>query len=1154
QQQQQQQQQQQKEATATNLPAGDTFLLLKYLKQKNSKSENEQKTISESTYQHVRKIFKEAKETRSLRWPDYRPELFVYFVGALFNDFYAVGSTNCYNIVSSFVSRAVSMMHDHLPQHYSQRAQERVKYLLNQLVVSDSDYKFFKNQPSSTARPNTKTAIRIQKQHMEILRLGWHLVGVVLSLPVSPLSILFHNPNQYRNAYLLGMPEDQSTVLLKAMSGRVAWSCRNNHLYFVPNGVTQKCPTCGPNTEGKSKWRLFSSAESKRVGVVDEDGHIIPEDLEAADKIPKMAPQGYVITEGVDDICRMFDEVSVRVARLFVNLILLIHHSCYKTSDVKQFLQKNNFFFFFSDLKTLIIIIIIKKKKKRFTKLKGENAVVMKKLLQMTESYINKIAAAVGHLSIESCVLLLHRIVHEYYLTYEEVYLGGLDDLSIVGREDFENYLIQSCIGPVLGNHENVIRETRNWTLLDPVCSYWSKRVEEDINMNSEEGKIFVEKYRPDLFLPYRIVTLSEFRTFVLQNNENITRFPVILGLLTTMATSSGYSIFALQYLPEMINWIKLIHSRFNRRLSKEDAESRQQEFTAQYALTKCAEEKWGEVKQWEKALQGFVQGWNHVVSRLTTDKSKKGAVIQEGSGENHNANSDQKSDGLLIIPDMDSPSSPPVTTLLPLRKTTERRKFSRWNPVGLLRSIMTTKDVKETLGDVSDDEQVNTTEQGTTKSGEEGEMVGWMKRYLVIIDQINPSENVPFECIKGSDPNGKITPKDVPLLWALECGVDGPLATSKMLRLLLDHLVTVNNSLLANCHQQALTVGSSDNDPKSAIGEITLTKISNERDVVGIDEQNFLQMVQHCTAQKLRYGENVPLDINLQLLETQLKETFIIGRKFLKFDLRDVFFELSGEYDMDELFDSIEQNFRGNALQGGGYFVDAEETVLCRLKERITQDTNISYEDFQQHSAMEATPVPNVDKAKAFKTAKQAIEQVLISLQRQKVTHGPNVLIGTYMSQDLHLPKADYVPFIKTEELLLKHSKNVWEYLNRIHLAEENQWHMMPLKLLELYKQLTTGFNTDSMWKLLFQWKRLLEKLLSEQELKEPSKIALSTFLKGAISDPKVEKLIEGFPKDLSLCNAGPAFEEFATVLFQNLFSFCDVYHCYYYKIKKFN
>ncbi|ETO01107.1 hypothetical protein RFI_36335, partial [Reticulomyxa filosa] len=1042
----------------SNAPTDNIFQLLRYCNGDEDASKK---------YTYAQTIFQEAKMTNRLAWPNFRQKEFVYLVSGVFNELYVLGNTKHYDVISSFMLVMLRSMQNHLSERTEfARAHERLKYLLCHLACCDSDFKGFKN----SGAPDQP---RIRKDHVLVLRLAWHLVGVVLSLPQSPLSILFHSPKSYQQQYLLAMPEDQSASLLKAMSGHAAWLCPNNHLYFVGECTrtkgTGKCSTCGADIGNRSNWLSHTAAKgNRRLGTIDENGHIVPDNLGATEGTAeydstKLAPQGYVIIEGgADDACRKFNEVSVRIARVFVNLLLLVHGCCFDRSDARD-----------------------------FTNLAKKPEDVVERLLVIVDMYLQKIGQIIGHLSVEHCLLLMHRIVHQLYLTYEQAFPNGFADLSTTGRQSFETYLIQQCIDPIIKQHEQFIREIRTQTTADPVCAYWSCRVEEGMDLNTNEGRHFLQNYYVHNFLPFRIVTFSEFRNFVLKTQtHNAERYPVIHGILKTMQSLSGYSVFALQYLPEIINWVRLIHSRFNGRLTRQEVEFQLDKFNARFAVNKCKQENWGDVAQWERAWKGFADGWNHVVSRLTTDKSKRGSTIRIHHTADVSANAN--------VPKINLPN------------------------IEL--------------------------EQQDKKEPEQA--VGVIRRYLVLTDQLNPCENLPFQCFKVSGPNGQVAPKDVPLLWALDCGVSGPLETSKMLRLLLDHLVTINNALLNNCHNLPPLDEDSKEVPTSTIGQITLTHISNEKDVVGIDEEILLQlsplyltflMIQQCSRQQLKYGEKVSLDINLELLETRLKENFILGRKFLHFDLSELLFELSGQHDIQEVISLISKKFE-ETTHKKKYFDAVDMNVLTRLKNRIIQNApSYDFMNLENVSDEKGAAVIDINRVNAFKTAKGAVEQVLIALRRQKtIPEGANQ-IGLYMKDILHLHRSEFDSFVRTEELCLKHAKSLWEFLNRTYLVEENEWHKIPHGLLDMYRvqlpdkiqsnlqQFAATCSTESLWQLLLEWKKFLATTLSTQPFDQALTTSLSDFLGEAMSDDQLAELVRQWPADLLLIHAGAAFNECA-------------------------
>eukprot|EP01084_Bolivina_argentea_P305178 527199_1 len=89
----------------------------------------------------------------------------------------------------------------------------RITQLLTTLAFNEMPAKFLRYGKSRSL------------EDIQCIRLMYHFVGVVLSLPKSPFSILFHSPLDYDNGYIVGMPEDQSSQLLKTNAGSAAWLC-----------------------------------------------------------------------------------------------------------------------------------------------------------------------------------------------------------------------------------------------------------------------------------------------------------------------------------------------------------------------------------------------------------------------------------------------------------------------------------------------------------------------------------------------------------------------------------------------------------------------------------------------------------------------------------------------------------------------------------------------------------------------------------------------------------------------------------------------------------------------------------------------------------------------------------------------------------------
>merc|ERR1712176_1342902 len=110
----------------------------------------------------------------------------------------------------------------------------------------------------------------------------YYFIATILSLPKSPFSILFHDPSQYNDCYVAGMPEDEASQLFKALSGSGLWLCPNDHLYFVGGcswtRVASTCVQCGAPTGNEiGKGTHTPAPGNRRIGKIGPDGKIIVE-------------------------------------------------------------------------------------------------------------------------------------------------------------------------------------------------------------------------------------------------------------------------------------------------------------------------------------------------------------------------------------------------------------------------------------------------------------------------------------------------------------------------------------------------------------------------------------------------------------------------------------------------------------------------------------------------------------------------------------------------------------------------------------------------------------------------------------------------------------------------------------------------------------
>ncbi|ETO08732.1 hypothetical protein RFI_28657 [Reticulomyxa filosa] len=341
-------------------------------------------------------------------------------------------------------------------------------------------------------------------------------------------------------------------------------------------------------------------------------------------------------------------------------------------------------------------------------------------------------------------------------------------------------------------------------------------------------------------------------------------------------------------------------------------------------------------------------------------------------------------------------------------------------------------------------------------------------------------------------------------------------------------------------------------------LGEILLTHISSEKDVVGIDETKFLQFVlffkkkivyaieiQECTSQKFEYGTKVPFAVNLRLLESRMKENYIVGRKIIKFTLSELIFELAGQYDIRQVIVEITAKYneaRPTTVKQE-YFQRVGQELLKNLKLKIDQRADIALGGNTVQNIRRQIANTNANSTLAFKVARQALEQVFIALRRQKDLPDNNCAVGAYMRDVLHLQQAEFEPFTQVQELRLAHCEDLWKYLERLHLLAENVWNKIPRKLMILYqtkvpeslKPVLRSFVVESdlnlIWELLIQWKQFLETKLSQETYQKASSILLKEYLGTAMSNERLEEQVQQLPDNLFLIHAGTSYEICAQV-----------------------
>eukprot|EP01083_Nonionella_stella_P189276 699594_1 len=130
------------------------------------------------------------------------------------------------------------------------------------------------------------------------------------------------------------------------MTGKGAWLCPNDPMYFLgdctcPNQASN-CVTCGVptgNLKGSARQHIPAPG-NRRIGKIDANGKIIVEKVDpytnrvykeealATYDAKRLTLKGYVDIVGADDASRNMNNITIRVVRMFVNIILLLHHCC----------------------------------------------------------------------------------------------------------------------------------------------------------------------------------------------------------------------------------------------------------------------------------------------------------------------------------------------------------------------------------------------------------------------------------------------------------------------------------------------------------------------------------------------------------------------------------------------------------------------------------------------------------------------------------------------------------------------------------------------------------------------------------------------------------------------------------------------------------
>ena len=296
--------------------------------------------------------------------------------------------------------------------------------------------------------------------------------------------------------------------------------------------------------------------------------------------------------------------------------------------------------------------------------------------------------------------------------------------------------------------------------------------------------------------------------------------------------------------------------------------------------------------------------------------------------------------------------------------------------------------------------------------------------------------------------------------------------------------------------------------------------------DVVDIDEDAFQRLIQECTEQPAQYGDHSPLAINFKLLETRLSERYICGRNFIAAD--PIEFEFIGQSNIPQVLARIDRIHAINEQRNPErckYFIKAPSQLLSMIKLNIQRTA----------AYIKGNNVKKKKKMNPYSAAKNAVEQVLIAMKHQRDLPRAEYSLGNYMKDHLHLYPIEYDPFIRTQQLQLKHLESVWRYLEKLQLIEDGTWHEIPECTTEMYKhpidddsktalmQFVTMHDMDDLWQFLMAFRRFLRDTCRTPLSENPEYANLIEYLGYAVDID--EELVDVFPNAIKLNQAGWAY-----------------------------
>ena len=315
-------------------------------------------------------------------------------------------------------------------------------------------------------------------------------------------------------------------------------------------------------------------------------------------------------------------EIEVCIIRCFILCCLLLHHSEKSafSSDAMKFMYPQRVTGNGQGQRT----ILIKTQEDLSVDINNQ----IKKYIQKIQEILDR--------STEDTFYVLHAIIHKMY-NHHDAKLPIFYDLerNQCPRKEFERFFKTHCMDAILHDLDGSINRVRSIAASDTFRKYWSKRMGMTFDVENEEDmklkRAFEAKYAPHLFLPFRRMTVHNFKMFAKKNSPQ-NQHPVTCGIVDALNEVGSLS-FATRYIPSIINWMKKVHQRLSGRISKKELEqkdpkTKEWKYSAKWLLDTLEKEGTGDRKELEKELRGFVNGWNDVAKRVTTNESEADGMI----------------------------------------------------------------------------------------------------------------------------------------------------------------------------------------------------------------------------------------------------------------------------------------------------------------------------------------------------------------------------------------------------------------------------------------------------------------------------------------------------------------------------------------------